>query len=159
MSNIPSFIANSPTAPTEPILNNGFWPDLIVADFEKSHRIDDSFDAAKQRSRLEQAMRLTNAELHQQFCDWVRMGYTTLGEVPQEEHGDKKALVESYKTAVFAKSMELMSNRYRATDTTLHGLPRAEAQEKVAEQYLIEYREAILMLAYPQGQFAAVGLI
>lgn len=156
---LPSFIANTPAPVQPPLINNGFWPDVSVQEFEKAHRIDESFDAAKRSARLEQAMRLTNAELHQQFCDWVRMGYANLAAVPQEEHGDKKALVEAYKTAVFAKAMELMSNRYRATDTTLHALPRAEAQEKVADQYLIEYREAILMLAYPQGSFSSVELI
>lgn len=152
---LPSFIANTPAPLQPPISNNGFWPDLTVQEFEKAHRIDESFDAAKRLTRLQQAMRLANVELHQQFCDWARMGYATLADVPQEEYGDKQALVESYKTAVFAKAMELMSNRYRATDTTMHALPRAEAQEKVADQYLVEYREAILMLAYPQGSFSA----
>lgn len=156
---LPAFIANTPALIQPPIINNGFWPNLSVQEFEKSHRVDESFDAAKRLTRLEQALRLTNAELHQQYCTWARMSYETLADVPQEEHGDKKILVESYKAAVFAKAMELMSNRYRATDTTLHALPRAEAQEKVADQYLIEYREAILMLAYPQGSFSSVELI
>ncbi|WP_298606924.1 head completion/stabilization protein [uncultured Thiothrix sp.] len=156
---LPSFIANTPAPVQPPIINNGFWPDLSVQEFEKAYRIDESFDAAKRLARLEQAMRLTNAELHQQFCDWARRGYERLSEVPQEDYGEKKNLIESYKTAVFAKAMELMSNRYRATDTTMHAIPRAEAQEKVADQYLIEYREAILMLAYPQGSFSSVELI
>ncbi|SKA81228.1 Phage head completion protein (GPL) [Thiothrix eikelboomii] len=156
---LPSFIANTPAIIQHPIINNGFWPDVSVQEFEKAYRIDESFDATKRLARLEQALRLTNAELHQQFCAWSRMGYATLEDVPQEEQGDKKVLIESYKTAVFAKAMELMSNRYRATDTTMHALPRAEAQEKVADQYLIEYREAILMLAYPQGSFSSVELI
>lgn len=142
------------------ILNNGFFPDIDVHDFDRRYQTDSTYGQARRQDRLQAAMLEANAELQDQACQWVRQGYYTLAEVPQAEYGEANEWVLAYQKAVYAKAMELMSERYRATDTRRYADPKSETMRLIAQEWENEYRRWIYhLLEDRQGSSSYVELL
>lgn len=141
------------------IENNGFFPRIELRDFETRYQVDKSFSEARRLNLLQVAMQQTNDELMEQVCTWQRSGYYELSAVPQQKLGDCGEFDLVYRQAVYAKTMQLLNERYRGTDTKHRAVPKAEAMEQVAEEYEIEFRRAIYTLTGQRGQSVCVELI
>jgi hypothetical protein len=145
----------------EVVINNGFFPDLKLQDLHDRYAIDQSLAKKRQNYLLKSAMLHVNIDLDRRYCDWSRRDYDALSDVPQQQYGDEGELTSFYLTAVFAKTMQLLLERYRATDTSRYGLKKAEAKDidQTGDEYEAEYRQAIRNIIGQRGQSIFVDLI
>lgn len=96
-----SFSGRPETFMTETITNDGFFPDLVVGDFQKLHRVPSSFadDAILHQLRL--AVGHINDVLAARQAEWIALGYTTLAQVNAATDG---AQLDYYRAAVFNRA-------------------------------------------------------
>jgi len=136
------------------VTNNGFFPDLSLQDLQSRYAIDSSYSISRQLHLLKSAMHHVNIDLEKRYCYWSRQSYATLSTVPQQQYGNEGELVNFYCQAVYAKTMELLIERYRSTDTSRYGLKKAEAKDidETGRQYETEYRQAIRNIVGQRGQ-------
>jgi hypothetical protein len=133
--------------------NNGFFPRIELRDFETRYHVNSSYSTDRKLHLLQTAIQQTNSELLAQVCRWNRSGYYDLESVPQQLIGDCGELTILYRQAVCANAMNLITERYRATDSSRYALKKADANDlsSVAEDYKNEYRRALFALT-EQGQ-------
>ena len=181
-ASLPSYLqaTKATDQPGVPVLlfieNNGFFPNVCPEDFSKTYLVDGSYANERRVEVLKLCMLTVNDELAAQVCKWQRQGYLRLEDLPQDEielvyrvtddQGQTtetreiiKEYLEAYRQAVFCKAMELLNERYRATDTKQYAVPKADNMERAADNWEVEYRLCIYKLTGRRGQSAFVELI
>ncbi len=130
--------------------NDGFFPDIALADFQKFHQVNDDYSLDHRIDCLNDAMLHLNGELRDAQCDWVRNGYPDLDSVPQGYIGDSPEKVAAYRRAVYCFALMLMAERFRSTDTTQHGSNKAFNPEGSADTWQRHYnRHVYAVLGQP----------
>lgn len=148
------------------IENNGFFPPVDVADFIAVMRITPEFNKATILHELKMAMRTTNNALLAQACQWVEMGWYTLGDVPSDwldSPGSDALLL--YKDAVYSLAKCGLMQAYSRHFVTAAKLARKDAQENIREEaaercpeLMHRYRQNLNALQGHSGQLTAVLL-
>ncbi|MBV7599414.1 head completion/stabilization protein [Aeromonas sp. sia0103] len=87
------------------IRNDGFWPDVAVADFERRRAVPADLDTQTTGAALLAAVAEINLQLASHQATLQGKGYTSAAEVhgPSLE-GGSNALTEQYLAAVFARA-------------------------------------------------------
>ena len=152
------------------IPNNDFFPALSLADFVTRYHVTDDYSVGRRAQCIAEGIRQINAELNAQSCEWVKEGYLTLSEVPQDELiepgiVDEAAeatetteqepvlvLIRTYQDAVFSFALKLLAERYRGTDTLSTAAGKAAALEGTIDYWNGEY---IRHVHYLQGKTGA----
>lgn len=138
------FMANG-TVPASDITNDGFWPDINVAEFASSTRLDGTVSPERMRFSLTQAMIRVNHELNM----WKRSQtpqYLSLSLVPAETIGGVSTLQHLYLQAVYSEARALLTEHYRDFDSTKSTEQRARTLEPQIDAYRAEVRQAISQL-------------
>lgn len=129
---MPSFIApadpNPPTPESGVIENNGFFPDISIAELRGVTRLDGTVTHERVREATIDAIRSVNAEL-KTWRAQAAVGYATLADMPAEQIGGVSELVSLYRRAVYNLAHADLTERYRDLDTTKSGGQKAEDLE------------------------------
>lgn len=120
-----AFVATAPTAtgPTDPVRNDGWFPDLSLSTFRDLARLDGTVTDARLRDALRAAMLETNHILvefkiaHAQASD--------LAAVESDQLDDQSRLVLLYQRAVHSAAKASLIEKYRDYDSTDASLRRA----------------------------------
>lgn len=128
------------------VANDGFAPEIEAGDFETKYQLDQSYSSARREACLAEAMQVVNSELAELVCAWLRTGYLSLAAVPSAEINGESVLVASYRLAVYCKAMQLLTSRYRSTDTKDYAVPKATAYEEAAAYWQGEYLRHLRVL-------------
>lgn len=132
-----AFSGRTETLMTETITNDGFYPDIVVGDFQTLHRVPSSFadDAILHQLRL--AVGHINGVLAPRQAEWIALGHTTLEQVNNASGG---SLLDFYRAAVFYRAkanlladFQTFSRREIAADQAREG--DAIHQSLLAESY------------------------
>lgn len=86
------------------LTNDGFWPDLNLADFQKSRTIPVDIPSALIRNALLSAVVEVNAALTDAQAAHQSSGFSQAVDVPGPRFADKNALCAQYEKAVFARA-------------------------------------------------------
>lgn len=124
----------------EAVANDGWFPDLDLADFHAQTGQGDTFDPARIAAAIQSAMIEVNASV----SAW-RDAQTapSLAEVPARTYGDVSEKVILYRSGVFARARAQLLANTRDYDSTKSGHDRADALEATADDYLRQSNEAI----------------
>lgn len=129
---MPSFIAPAdatpPTSESDVIENNGFFPDISIAELRGVTRLDGTVTYERVREATIDAIRSVNAEL-KTWRAQVGAGCSTLADMPAEKIGGVSELVSLYRRAVYNLAHADLTERYRDLDTTKSGGQKAEDLE------------------------------
>jgi hypothetical protein len=112
---------------------------MDAAGFEAQYQLDQSYSSARREACLVEAMQVVNSELTEPVCAWVKAGYLSLVAVPSAEINGESVVVASYRLAVYCKAMQLLTSRYRSTDTKDYAVPKAAVYEEAAAYWQGQY--------------------
>ncbi|HIE1218858.1 TPA: head completion/stabilization protein [Serratia marcescens] len=96
----------------ETLTNNGFWPDLSLAAFQKRRNIPPDIDAETLGAALVASVAEINLDLEKLATQHQAKGYTTAKDVPGVAIGEKSALIAQYEKAVFARAKADLLGEY-----------------------------------------------
>lgn len=146
-----SFVSTGTASSKDPeaIANNGFWPDIVPADFRARHRLDGTVTA----DRLEGALLAAVATVNRTLRDWqasqVATGHATVAEVPVPIWQAPGVYLGLYQRAVYSMAHASLIERYADFDATNSGRDRAERLVDPAESYR---RDAVWAIAEIEGR-------
>ena len=126
------------------IRNDGFWPDVAVADFERRRALPADLDQQTTAAALLAAVSEINLQLASHQATLLGKGYSTAAEVPGPSlEGGNNAMTEQYLAAVFARAKaallpEFASVTERATaNNQVERSPDQRAQLLAESQQLV----------------------
>ena len=108
------------------VTNDGWFPDIALADFRAEMRIRESVTVQRQRKAIIDAVIATGNDLQAWAAAQLATGYAKLEAVPSPAIGGQSRLLHCYRTAVFARAKADLVERYRDIDITGDGNRRAE---------------------------------
>lgn len=99
----------------EKIINDGFWPDLDLADFQKQRSLPPDIDANTQAQALLTAAASVNRQLQTIQNKYIADGIASAADVPGIHlDGGGNALVAQYRVAVFARAKAELLGEFAA---------------------------------------------
>lgn len=122
------------------ISNNGFFPDILLADIRNAMRADGTVTEHRLKNAVIEAIAHVNHELRslQQ-----RSKAHALDEIHAEEINGESILVHRYKRAVYCWAMANLYERYRSFDSTKDGAEKADDFEQSVDDLRRDARFAI----------------
>lgn len=128
------------------IVNDGFFPNLLLGDFQRLYRVPAEYQQEKVEHLLRISMWDTNDDLAFQKNAWRTEGHDTLNAVPQETLGDKKALVEHYQRTVFARATATAFGEFATITRREIGESQAKESDNTAQMYRAQADRALRYL-------------
>ncbi|WP_417329578.1 head completion/stabilization protein [Halomonas cupida] len=146
-----SFVSTGTTSSpaSEPVRNNGFWPDIVPADFRDSHRLDGTITAVRVNGALLAAIATVNRTLREWQARQVEAGHTTIDDVPVPIWQAPGVYQGLYQRAVYSTAHASLIERYPDYDTTNSGRDRADSLTDTADSYR---RDAVWAIAEIEGR-------
>lgn len=129
---VPEFLQLPDPVPSidDAISNNGYYPNLSQAEFEKNYQVTDVF-AGKTKYLLTAAMTIANNDIDKKKDTVV---------LPTE-------LNTTYRMCVYAKAMMMICDTQTSVDTKTKSEFNSESKERIALVYANEYRRLLFALS------------
>lgn len=97
--------SGKPTTVVEQIIeNNGFWPDLSLAEYQKAYRLPGEYLSEVLVTQLELAMGEVNADLKKLMASWQSIGITEVATADPLLLEERAYKVKLYKRAVYCRA-------------------------------------------------------
>lgn len=109
------------------ITNDGFYPDVALAEFQRAYRVPAEYKSEVIEHHMRLAIADCNTILAVKKRSWLAEGKTYLAEVDDTEIGGKNAVEEQYLRAVYCQAMGLLVRAFAT-------LNRREQAENVAKE-------------------------
>ncbi|MBL4761383.1 MAG: head completion/stabilization protein [Gammaproteobacteria bacterium] len=102
------FTGKSETYLNTPITNDGFFPDVVLGDFQRDYRIPTKYEQETVTDKLLISIVRINEQLEEQQALWILEGFGTLEAVTSKEVNGISILIIRYKEAVFCYAKALL---------------------------------------------------
>ncbi|WP_455894094.1 head completion/stabilization protein [Pseudomonas palmensis] len=99
-----SFSGKPTTFVDQALKNNGFWPDLSVAEFQKAYRLPGEYLGELLVTQLNMAMYEVNDDLKRLTTSWRGLGITSVATADTLLLPERAHQVELYKRAVYCRA-------------------------------------------------------
>ncbi|MDR2308871.1 MAG: head completion/stabilization protein [Paucimonas sp.] len=99
-----SFSGKPTTVSDQTIENNGFWPDLSLAEYQKAYRLPGEYLGETLVTHLTVAMAEVNQDLHKLMTSWQDLGMTAVATADPMLLPERKLKVDLYKRAVYCRA-------------------------------------------------------
>lgn len=99
-----SFSGKPTTFVDQTIENNGFWPDLSLAELQKAYRLPGEYLNETLVTHLSMAMIEVNRDLHRLMLSWQALGVTVVATADTLVLPERAHQVDLYKRAVYARA-------------------------------------------------------
>lgn len=119
--------ATPATADPGVITNNGFWPEIDLADFRAQHRLDGTVTDARLEHAASAAVASVNRTLRHWQAEQTEAGRATVDAVPIPVWQTPGVYTTLYRRAVYSTAHASLVERYADYDATQSGLDRADA--------------------------------
>ena len=125
------------------IINDGWFPDVIIMQARELVRIDGTITAPRLRAALVEAVASVNDELSGWKNTQQSLGHAALTNVPSSMLDGISRLILRYERAVYALAKANLVERYRDYDSSNDGTKRADEIEPNIDALRRDYRWAI----------------
>lgn len=119
---------------TGTVVNDGWWPDLDLGDFQKRYRLPVEFSSEMVTENIQLGMLRVNDQLREWRDEQLA---SSLAEVPGDSLGDQSRFQILYSRAVFCHAKALLLKQFATVnrrDAAKHeGLESEESEEKFLE--------------------------
>lgn len=99
-----SFSGKPTTVVDQTIENNGFWPDLSLAEYQKAYRLPGEYLSEVLVTQLELAMGEVNTDLKSLMVSWRSLGITEIATADPVLLEERAYKVKLYKRAVYCRA-------------------------------------------------------
>jgi hypothetical protein len=99
-----SFSGKPTTVVDQSIENNGFWPDLSLAEYQKAYRLPGEYLSEVLVTQLELAMGDVNSDLARLMASWQSLGITEVATADPLLLQARAYKVKLYKRAVYCRA-------------------------------------------------------
>lgn len=99
-----SFSGKTATVVDQTIENNGFWPDLSLAEYQKAYRLPGEYLSDTLVTHLNIAMAEVNQDLAKLMASWRDLGITEVATADSLLLQERTFKVELYKRAVYCRA-------------------------------------------------------
>lgn len=146
-----SFIATPPPQhtwtepePAQPIVNDGFFPDIDPADVRDTIRINGTVTEQRLVEAIRDAVAAVNRELASWRADQVAAGHIKIDDIPAGQVAGESVLLHHYLRAVYQLTNADLVERYRDFDTTAAGNKHAQDLDSSIDESRRNARWAVL---------------
>lgn len=141
-----SFSGKPTTVVEQTIENNGFWPDLSLAEYQKAYRLPGEYLSEVLVTQLELAMGEVNADLKKLMASWQSIGITEVATADPLLLEERAYKVKLYKRAVYCRAKATaLTDFATVTRREVAENTGKEAPER-AENYLAFSQQAVRAL-------------
>lgn len=141
-----SFSGKSATVVEQTIENNGFWPDLSLAEYQKAYRLPGEYLSEVLVTQLELAIAEVNQDLRKLAKSWQSLGITEVATADPLLLEERAFKVKLYKRAVYCRAKATaLTDFATVTRREVAENTGKEAPER-ADQYLAFSQQAIRAL-------------
>lgn len=95
-----------------PIINDGFWPDINLADFQKQRQVPPDLNNELLTDALLASVAEINLSLESLKKQLMSKGYNTASDVPGAKANEQNALCAQYKKALYARAKADLIGEY-----------------------------------------------
>lgn len=99
-----SFSGKPTTVVEQTIENNGFWPNLSLAEYQKAYRLPGEYLSETLVTHLSVAMAEVNQDLAKLMAGWQDLGITEVASADSRLLPERTFKVELYKRAVYCRA-------------------------------------------------------
>ena len=99
-----SFSGKPTTVVEQTIENNGFWPNLSLAEYQKAYRLPGEYLGEVLVTQLELAMGDVNNDLARLMASWQGLGITEVATADPQLLQERAFKVKLYKRAVYCRA-------------------------------------------------------
>lgn len=99
-----SFSGKPATVVEQTIENNGFWPDLSLAEYQKAYRLPGEYLGETLVTHLTVAMAEVNQDLQKLMTSWQGLGIAAVASADPMLLPERKLKVDLYKRAVYCRA-------------------------------------------------------
>ncbi|MFW5487365.1 MAG: head completion/stabilization protein [Desulfovibrio sp.] len=129
------------------VKNDGFWPDLALADFQALYRLPRDYTDALLADHVGLAMLWANRQLEAWKAEKVVAGYATLADVPAALQGGSlgqdTASLLFYRRAVFCHAKALLLPQFATINRREAAKNEAKESPEYRENFLASAEQAI----------------
>lgn len=140
------------------IANDGFFPDITLSGFLLVERITDEYRTDTIRHALLLAMRQANRDLADTACQWLRVGWLTLADVPCAELGGDNLNLLLYREAVYAWAKCQLLQEYPTMNRKQEAANLGKEGEGRCPELMARYRDAIGQLQGDSGRLRCAAI-
>ena len=152
-----SFSGKPTTLVDRPIPNDGFWPDLGVAEFQTSYRLPAEYLVDLLVDGLTSAMGEVNRDLAKRKAAWQAAGITSVETADPLVLPERGFYAATYKRAVYCRAKAQLLQQF----ATVNRRAEAENLAKEApetEELFLSYSQQAVRLIQGRGRITAVLL-
>lgn len=110
----------------QPIANDGFWPDLDVAEFQKGYRLPAEYLVELLVDGISFALGEINVDLARRKSQWQAAGITEVATADSTILPERTFMVASYKRAVYCRAKAYLLQQFATVNRreSAENLPR-----------------------------------
>ena len=152
-----SFSGNPTTFVERAIENDGFWPNLSVAEFQKGYRLPAEYLVDLLVTDLTTAMIEVNHDLAKRKSQWQNVGVTTVESADTTVLPERTFHVATYKRAVYCRAKASLLTQF-ATVTRRESAENTGKELPERGEAFLEFSQQAVRSLQGRGRITAVLL-
>ncbi len=152
-----SFSGKPTTLVDQAIENDGFWPDLSVAEFQKGYRLPAEYLSELLADGITFAMGEVNVDLAKRKADWQVAGVTSVESADPMVLPERTFHVATYKRAVYCRAKAYLLQQFATVNRRESAENIAKESPATEDQFLAFSQQAVRLLQ-GRGRITAVLL-
>lgn len=152
-----SFSGKPTTFVEQTIENDGFWPDLSVAEFQKGYRLPAEYLVEMLAAELTTAMIEVNRDLAKRKSQWQNVGVTTVESADTTVLPERTFHAATYKRAVYSRAKASLLTQF-ATVTRRESAENTGKELPERGETFLEFSQQAVRSLQGRGRITAVLL-
>lgn len=141
-----SFSGRPTTLIDQPIANDGFWPDLDVAEFQKGYRLPAEYLLELLMDGIALAMGEVNTDLARRKASWQAVGITNVEAADPMILPERAFMAASYKRAVYCRAKAYLLSQFATFIRRESAENLAKEAPQTHEQFLSFSQQAVRLI-------------
>lgn len=152
-----SFSGKPTTLVEQTIENDGFWPALSVAEFQKAYRLPAEYLVELLADGITTAMGEVNADLAKRKAAWLRAGITAVATANSQLLPERAFYAATYKRAVYCRAKAHLLQQFATVNRRPDAANLAKESPESRELFLSYSQQAVRQIQ-GRGRITAVLL-
>jgi hypothetical protein len=141
-----SFSGKPTTLIAHPITNDGFWPELDVAEFQKGYRLPAEYLMELLVDGITQAMGEVNLDLARHKAHWQAAGIRNVAKADPMLLPERTFMAASYKRAVYCRAKAFLLAQFATINRRESAEHYAKESPQTHEQFLSFSQQAVRLI-------------